>query len=165
MERKFRLFRVFRVHVNINHRYSGSHRCQSRAQATKSDKSDKSVSLVTSASEHIPLIRVICVQINNHKYSGSHRCKSRAQATQSDTSDTSVSLITSASKPILLICAIISIAVLTLHLLFCCKIKHKIRINQFSEQKKAEDACIIPYSFSEFKRKTNGIFGGMREIV
>ena len=45
------------------------------------------------------------------------------------------------------------------------KNKHKIRINQFFEQKKAEDACIIPYSFSEFKRKTNGIFGGMREIV
>ena len=35
----------------------------------------------------------------------------------------------------------------------------------FFEQKKAEDACIISYSFSEFKRKTNGIFGGMREIV
>ena len=57
---------------------------------------------------------------------------------------------------------------------YCCpnftfvilfKVKHKIRINQFFEQKKAEDACIIPYSFSEFKRKTNGIFGGMREIV
>ena len=61
--------------------------------------------------------------------------------------------ITSASKPIPLICAIISIAVITLHLLFCCKVKHKIRINQFSEQKKAEDVCINPYSFSGFKGK------------
>ena len=33
MERKFRLFCVFRVHVYINHRFSGSHRCKSRAQA------------------------------------------------------------------------------------------------------------------------------------
>ena len=56
------LFCVFRVHININHRYSGSHRCQSRAQATKSDTSDKSVSFITSASEHIPLICAICVR-------------------------------------------------------------------------------------------------------
>ena len=135
-------------------------------RASISDTSDTSASLITSASEIICLFRVFRVHINiNHRYSGFHRCQSRAQATKSDTSDKSVSLITSASEHILLICAIISIAVLTLHLLFCCKVKHKIRINQFFEQKKAEDACIIPYSFSEFKRKTNGIFGGMREIV
>ena len=43
-KRNFRSICVFRVHVYINHRFSGSHRCKSRAQASKSDTSDTSVS-------------------------------------------------------------------------------------------------------------------------
>ena len=38
-KRYFRSICVFRVHVYINHRYSGSHRCKSRAQARLSLKS------------------------------------------------------------------------------------------------------------------------------
>ena len=85
----FRLFCVFRVHVYINHRYSESHRCKSRAQASISVKSVLSVFEKKNKKQNYPIsIPKTC------------------RASISDTSDTSVSLITSASEHIRKICAI-----------------------------------------------------------
>ena len=80
----FRLFCVFRVHVYINHRYSESHRCKSRAQASISVKSVLSVFEKKNKKQIYPIYLISIPKT--------------CRASISDTSDTSASLITSASE-------------------------------------------------------------------
>ena len=79
-----------RVHVYINHRYSESHRCESRAQASISVKSVLSVFEKKNKKQIYPIYLISIPKT--------------CRASISDTSDTSASLITSASEIICLIC-------------------------------------------------------------
>jgi len=72
---------VFRVNVYINHRYSGSHRCKSRAQASISVKSVLSVFEKKNKKQIYPIYQISIPKI----------CRASI-------SDTSASLITSASE-------------------------------------------------------------------
>ncbi len=88
--KQVRLFCVFRVHVYNNHRFSGSHRYKSRAQASISVKSVLSVFEKKNKKQIYPIYLI----------SIPRTCR----ASISDTSDTSASLITSASEIICSIC-------------------------------------------------------------